>query len=281
MNHRSFKRLFLMLLFGLFIRETSHLLHAQSRTRSKVNALMPSELPNNSLVKEGWTLLWQDDFSSDTLNTLRWWAQEREDPASLCYITAKKENLFVKEGHLNIVNHKESYKGSEYTGAMVFASEKVEPNSYVEVSMKIAKGKGFWPCFWFWSGSDSTYQELDVAEYKGSRSSEFQISNHYWDEQKKKIDTQWRIVYPRNPNDGKQIDMAENFHIYGIEWLSDKVVIYMDNVPIFEITTNVPQLPMGLILSMGTGGIDGKPNRKTVFPSTLYIDYVRVYKKMG
>lgn len=247
--------------------------------QSKVNALMPEVLPENSVEKSGWTLLWEDNFNSDSLNTMRWWAQEREDPASLCYITSKKENLFVENGYLNIVNRKELYKGSNYTGAMVFASEKIEPNSYVEVSMKIAKGKGFWPCFWFWSGHDSIYQELDIAEYKGSRSKEFQISNHYWDEKKKKIDTQWRLVYPRKPQTGERIDMAEGFNIYGVEWLTDKIIIYMNNVSIFEITQNVPQRPMGLILSMGTGGIDGKPNRKTPFPSTLYIDYVRVYKR--
>ena len=257
----------------------SFILRGSMVGQSTVKALMPSALPTNNVEKEGWKLIWKEDFEIDTLNTATWWAQEREDPASLCYITSKSDNLFVKNGQLNIVNRKEVYKNSQYTGAMVFASQQVERNSYVEVSMKIAKGKGFWPCFWFWSGSDSTYQELDVAEYKGSRPNEFVISNHYWDTLSKKIKTRWRTVYPRSPLEGSKIDMSEDFHIYGVEWLKEKMVFYMDNVKIFEITQNIPQRSMGLILSMGTGGMDGKPNRKTVFPSTLYVDYVRVYKK--
>jgi beta-glucanase (GH16 family) len=272
---RKFFFLFLFYAWNVGSNDKNTFLNAQSG----VHALMPSEIPINNIEKEGWKLLWQDDFEGDSLNTMRWWAQEREDPASLCYITSKKENLFIREGFLNIVNLKEQYKGSQYTGAMVFASERVEPDSYVEVSMKIAKGKGFWPCFWFWSGSDSTYQELDIAEYKGSRPKEFQISNHFWNNTLKKIDTQWRSIYPRNSLEGKHIDMSEGFHIYGVEWLQDKLVVYMDNVKIFETNKNVPKRPMGLILSMGTGGMDGKPNRKTIFPATLYIDYVRVYKK--
>lgn len=104
------------------------------------------------------------------------------------------------------------------------------------------------------------------------------------------------------------------FHIYGVEWGPNYVNFYVDDVLYKQITpedlpndplpegaedflstifpdpvelelytekwnTWVYDQPFYMILNLAVGGLfDGPPNDDTVFPQTMLVDYVRVYK---
>ncbi|MEQ8573829.1 MAG: glycoside hydrolase family 16 protein, partial [Fulvivirga sp.] len=75
------------------------------------------------------------------------------------------------------------------------------------------------------------------------------------------------------------------FHVFGIEWGSDFVNYYVDDVLYNQITpADVPgewvfNKPFYLIINLAVGGtFVGSPNNETVFPQTMIIDYVRIYK---
>lgn len=268
MKKNTFFLLFLALLLrgGLWAQKT------------KITIKLDEKVPTSYSEKAGWKMLWRDEFDSDSIDYRVWWPQDREDPPTLCYLTGRRENVRAEKGNLLIINQKENYKNAQYTGAVVFSSRQIVVGSRIEVRMKTPKGKSLWPCFWLWSGADSTYQEIDVAEFAGSIPNGFTASNHYWDATEKKLKTEWRILRFQN-SDRRRLDLTSDFHQYAIEWLPNRLVFYIDNVLYYEITKNIPTRPMGLILSMGTGGAAGKPNKKTVFPAVLSIDYVRVYQK--
>ena len=230
---------------------------------------------NNTLLCQ---VIFQDNFESDSLNWTNWWPQENGQQDGLCYFTLRHKNVDVKDGMLVLTAHKEIYSGKEFTSGTVFLAKKVEPDVFIETSIRLPKGKGLWPAFWFWSGADSSYQEIDAVEFSGSKPNNFDISNHYWSKEQKKITTQWVKFNPVLEN-GEPIDITEGFHKYAIEWTKKYIRIYMDNVLIHTFNEDVPQLPISLILGLGIGGIDGKPSNKTRWPARFLVDYVKIYKK--
>ena len=75
------------------------------------------------------------------------------------------------------------------------------------------------------------------------------------------------------------------FHIFGIEWGPGYINFYIDDVLYNQITPeDVPgewvfDDSFYIILNMAVGGtLPGSPNDETVFPQTMLVDYVRVYK---
>ncbi len=242
--------------------------------------ILPYKIPEKAIFNDmkGWKLFFEDNFETDSLNGANWWVQEEIERDGLCYFTKRPKNIEIKDGSLVLSAYKENYGNRNYTSGTAFFSQNLEPDVYIETMIRLPKGKGLWPAFWFWSGSDSTYQELDALEFKGSKPNTFQISNHYWNKGQKKIMTHWTQFNPILEN-GEPIDITEGFHKYAIEWTKKYIHIYMDNVLIHTFSEDVPQLPISLILGLGVGGIDGKPSNKTRWPARFLIDYVKIYKK--
>jgi beta-glucanase (GH16 family) len=271
------KKQSLFLFFLLFI--------LRGGVAQETTKILPFKIPIKAIINDSacvkdstWRLFLDDEFEGDSLNWNLWWPQENVEIDGSCFFTTRRKNVDIKDGVLVLSAYKENYKGREYTSGTVFLSKNVEPNVLIETSIRFPKGKGLWPAFWFWSGNDSTYQELDAVELKGSKRVYFDISNHYWHKSEKKIKTHWTKFNPILEN-GEPIDVTEGFHKYAVEWTKSYARIYMDNVLIHTFTENVPQRPLALILGLGIGGIDGKPNTKTRWPARLLIDYVKIYKR--
>ncbi len=233
---------------------------------------------NNPLQKEGWALLWHDEFDVDSIDPHVWWPQTTETPNTLTYFTPRLENVNIKNGLLHLINQKENYRGYPFTGGNVYSARKIEVNSRVEAAMKIPLGKSLWPCFWLLGGMDSLYQEVDIAEFRCSKPTEFSISNHFWDKKKKRVKQEFRNIYTKGLNK-KKLNLSKKFHVYAVEWTTAELRFYFDNILVYELRRNIPRFPMHLILSMGVGGLDGNPNTHTQFPADFSFDYVRVYKK--
>jgi beta-glucanase (GH16 family) len=78
---------------------------------------------------------------------------------------------------------------------------------------------------------------------------------------------------------------AATWHKYGMIWSKGKVEYYVDD-PSIVYETFTPgtgtwpfdQGPQFVILNLAVGGTwPGNPNSNTVFPSTMQVNYVRVY----
>jgi beta-glucanase (GH16 family) len=76
------------------------------------------------------------------------------------------------------------------------------------------------------------------------------------------------------------------FHIFGIEWTPEYINYYVDDVLYNQITPAdangewVFDHPFYIIINLAVGGtFPGSPNEETVFPQTMLVDYVRVYKQ--
>ena len=77
------------------------------------------------------------------------------------------------------------------------------------------------------------------------------------------------------------------FHVFGIEWGPNYINYYVDDVLYNQITPAdvtgewvFNDNPFYMILNVAVGGsFSGNPNANTVFPQTMYVDYVRVYSR--
>jgi beta-glucanase (GH16 family) len=236
----------------------------------------------NPLNKAGWDLVFHDEFDGDSLNKGDWWAQEGTHGDELQYYTPRIENVFIKNGYLYLRAIKERYVDSlPYTSGEVFSSKEYGRGHLVEVRCKIPKGKGLWHAFWFWSGHNVDYQELDVFEYWSYNTRRFCVTNHSWDAVNKKRTAEYRWIRPKTEG-GQRIDMSEHFFTYAAYWDDTVLKIMLNNKLVAQFTKDIPKEPFNIILNLAIyRDPKGKPYKDRVFPADFIIDYVRVYKRIG
>ncbi|MEX2963924.1 ADP-ribosylglycohydrolase family protein [Microbulbifer sp. TYP-18] len=178
----------------------------------------------------------------------------------------------------------------------------------IEVSARLPQGQGIWPAIWMlpteWRyGGWPHSGEIDIMEAINSNAAggnRIYGTLHYGE------------AWPNNKYTSAHYDppgnVWEDFHQYAIEWERDEIRWYLDGIhygtqrPATDDQpgwyTYRPQAeaddtrlaaagapfdqPFHLILNLAVGGNwPGEPDDNTVFPQTLAIDYVRVYRCTG
>ena len=233
----------------------------------------------NSIEKSGWTYIWGDEFESDTLNVLKWWSQTGMHGTELQYYTPRRENVFLKDGMLNLRAIREKLIDTlPFTSGEVFSSIEFAQGHYIEVRCKIPKGRGLWPAFWFWSGRNKTYQEIDAFEIWSDDTRRLLVSNYWQDAQTGKVQSESKRIRPRDLS-GKRIDMSEHFLTFATYWDETGVRYLLNNKLVAQFKNHIATDPMPIILNIAVEGGKNQPDEKTIFPADYIIDYVRVYKK--
>lgn len=245
----------------------------------------PTSTPEDAAMKEGWELVWEDDFEDTYLDTENWifetgaggWGN-----AELQHYTTRPKNVRVDDGHLVIEAHKEDYLGSDYTSARI-KTQTLHSWTYgrIEARIKLPTGQGIWPAFWMLGEDFPTAGwpdcgEIDIMENIGEPH------------------TVYGTVHGPGYSGGGGIGQSftvpgdpvyEDFHTYAIEWAPGEIRWFVDDVNYNTITdTDVPgewvyDHPFFIILNLAVGGEwPGYPDQTTEFPQQLIVDYVRVYR---
>ena len=201
----------------------------------------------------------------------------------LQYYTDRAENVTVQNGVLLITAQREDFEGSAYTSARLITKDKFDQQyGRFEARIRLPYGQGIWPAFWMlgadidsnpWPGAG----EIDIMEYRGQNPTVLVGSVHgpgY--SGGNAISKEYEL-----PND--RFDTG--FHVFGIEWGPQYINFYVDDVLYNQITPEdvtgdwVFNKPFYLLINLAVGGtFVGPPNQETVFPQTMLIDYIRVYK---
>ena len=199
------------------------------------------------------------------------------------YYTNRPENIKVEDGTLKITAIKESFMGAGYTSGRIFTKGNFEQKyGRYEARIKMPLGKGLWPAFWMLGANSEKVVwpqcgEIDVMEYLGSKPTSIFGTVH-------------GPGYSGGEAITKNFNLANDrfdtdFHIFGIEWGENFINFYVDKVLYNQITPKdvkgewVFNQPFYIILNLAVGGsFPGKPNEETIFPQTMTVDYVKVYK---
>ncbi|MBC7651943.1 MAG: glycoside hydrolase family 16 protein, partial [Deinococcales bacterium] len=188
-------------------------------------------------------------------------------------------------GNLTITAKKESFSGRDYTSSRMITKGKGDwLYGRFEVRAKLPKGRGTWPAIWMLS-SDEGYGtwpasgEIDIMEHVGYDANNVHASVHT---------SAYNHTRGTQKTASKIIPGAtDEFSIYRIDWTPYAVRGYIDNVKYFEFineNTGFTTWPFNkkffMILNLAVGGNWGGAQGvdASVFPASLVVDYVKVYK---
>ncbi|WP_158846653.1 family 16 glycosylhydrolase [Algibacter sp. L1A34] len=201
----------------------------------------------------------------------------------LQYYTNRAENAVVQNGVLIMTANKESFQGSDYTSARILTKGKFEQTyGRFEARIRLPYGQGLWPAFWLLGA--------DVDEVGWPQCGEIDIMENRGQEPTLISGTVHGPGYSAGESISKSYELTNDrfdtgFHIFGIEWGPEYINYYVDDVLYNQITPEdvtgewVYDHPFFIIINMAIGGdYVGAPNEETVFPQTMLVDYVRVYK---
>lgn len=223
--------------------------------------------------------IWTYDLGTGNSDTGAGWGNNE-----LQSYTNRTENVKVENGYLLITAKKESFNGASYTSARLTTKGLFE-QAYgrFEARIRVPYGQGIWPAFWLLGANcdEVTWPqcgEIDIMEYRGQEPTTVLGSVHgpgY--SGANAITKSYSLLNDR---------FDTGFHIFGIEWGPDYINYYVDDVLYNQITPSnvkgewVFDHPFYIIINLAVGGnFVGAPNSETVFPQTMLVDYVRVYKK--
>ena len=244
-------------------------------------------------------------FNNDTNRWISGWGNDE-----LQYYTREQDNAFVKDGMLHIRAVKESLHGCGYTSARLKTRKKDGSELFskkygkFEFRAKLPTGKGIWPALWMlpkdekyggWPASG----EIDVMEARGQEPAQVLGTLHFGSRWPANTDVSESYVLPHKGT-------IDDFHLYSLEWEPGEVRWYVDGQqyaaqsfwwssskaagtkglkPSNEADLNPWPAPFDqpfyLVMNLAVGGkFLGNPDKTTVFPAEMVVDYVRVYDKI-
>jgi len=203
----------------------------------------------------------------------------------LQYYKAKDpDNAWVENGHLTITAIQEYYSGSNYTSSRLITKDKFEFRyGKIEGRLKLPYSQGIWPAFWLLGENISTVGwpacgEIDIMELIGGPSTDHIIhGTAHWDNDGS------HAMYGNKYTLSSGI-YADDYHLFSVEWTPTYIKWYMDNI--LYLTLNIQSAGLSefhnlffIILNIAVGGNwPGYPDETSVFPQTMEVDYIRVYK---
>jgi beta-glucanase (GH16 family) len=250
---------------------------------------IPTPIPTPIAAREGWKLVWNDEFDGDAINRSDWtfdlggggWGNGEAQ-----VYTDRPENARLEEGLLVIEGRKEpnDQGGFQFTSARL-KTQGLKTFQYgrIEARLKVPAGAGFWPAFWMLGSNIDQVGwpdcgEIDIMEYVGREPNLIMGTLH---------GPGYSGALGLTSRSLQDYAIADDFHTYAIEWNEDQITWFYDDVEYHTLTRSdvgadrwVFDQPFFLILNLAIGGtLGGFISQDTVFPSSVYVDYVRVYQQ--
>jgi beta-glucanase (GH16 family) len=249
-----------------------------------------------------WVLVWSDEFDKQRIN-YRNWSFQVEQPGRFnnewqAYVHST-ENCFIqmKNGSddgvmiIKVIQTGEELAMGNFTSArMITFGKQSWKYGKIAARIKLPYGQGLWPAFWMMGtncdenrGGDTPWPEcgeIDIIELIGGHpyfDSMVHATLHYDDNGYRRTNTK-KYLLP----EGK---FADDYHVFEIEWDSSKIVWKVDGNEYNTEDITSPGMEefhkeFYIILNVAVGGNwPGYPNKTTVFPQYMMIDWVRVYQR--
>lgn len=261
---------------------------------------------------DGWALKFSDEFDGGSLDTSKW------TPEHSTFGDANRElechtpdNIAVRNGTLVITAKKQTVTcpgGStrKYTSGLIRSKDKFATAfGRFEMRAKLPAGKGLWPAFWMLSqdypyGGKGRSGEIDIMEMLGQQPQKIVGTTHW-----SYTNCGWgcsrygaEYFFPAGSN-------ATSFHTYAVEWEPRSLRWLVDGKVYLALGDNQKRRwsseaenptdgsatypapfnsgnAMYMLINLSVGGNwAGSPDASTPFPSSMVVDWVRVYKRPG
>jgi len=165
---------------------------------------------------------------------------------------------------------------NEYvSGILTSQASFAQKYGYFEIRAKIPHGTGVWPAFWLLANDGGWPPEIDVMEGRGQRPGDLVMTTHWRIPTTQKIEScGFDFLLP---------DASMDFHDYGILWVPDRLIYFIDRKPVSDIKVPVGyDDPMYMIVNLamgskwfgGVGVVDGMSPEMVEFE----IDRISAYQ---
>ncbi len=232
---------------------------------------------------QSWKLVWSDEFDKNGLPDETKWGNEvgfiRNN--ELQYYTKRRiENSVVDNGNLLIIGRKESFDKANYTSASLTTDGKHSwTYGKIDARLKLPAGQGIWPAFWMLG--------QNISQVGWPRCGEIDIMEHINNEDITHMTLHWHNE-KHVSSGGKLTCDVTQYHNYTVEWDKESIKWFLDGKKYWEVSvkdninsTEEFHKPHYIILNLAIGGEWPKnPDATTIFPDTVYVDYVRVYQNI-
>ena len=264
----------------------------------------------DSLMQEGYQLVWQDEFDKDGKPDPKNWTYEQGFVRNKELQWYQPQNAEVRDGVLVITGKKEKVRNSayqaesnswqknrpyaEYTSSSVISKGVREfQYGYFEVLARIPAAQGSWPAIWL-LGSKKDYGwpscgEIDIMEFYPRKGHALLHANACWGDDKG--GSVWDSAAVPYAEFTQQDSLwATRFHVWAMEWTDKKIDLYLDDrlMNTIDLTKTVNgkhgnyenpfHKPMYLLLNLAMGATGGRIDENAL-PMRYEVDYVRVYQK--
>ncbi|MEH6537262.1 MAG: family 16 glycosylhydrolase [Psychroserpens sp.] len=247
-------------------------------------------------------LVWFDEFETPGVVNPTNWFHQTQLPAGGSWFNGEQqhytdriENSYVNSGFLNIVAIQENFtdqgETKQYTSARL-NSKFAFTHGRVDVRAKLPFGDGTWPAIWtlgknvnedggFWDSQFGAVSwpacgEIDIMEHGLGAVNHVSSALH----------TPCAGCSGNTMNTSSMVisDVANNFHIYSVNWSPNQITFLIDDVGYYTYNPAVKDdatwpfyEDQYLLLNIAMGGVAG-----TIDPnftqSSMVIDYVRVFQ---
>lgn len=244
---------------------------------------------NRHGCNDGWKLVWEEDFESESIDWDVWSKTERgtsdwantQSGDERCY-GFRNGNLVLR----GIVNDdRQADTAAFLTGGLVTEGKKAFAPGRIEVRARLNAAKGAWPAIWLmpydrhvrWPNGG----EIDMMERLNDDGFVYQtVHSHYT----------YNLGKKDNPvNYGTIAFNPDDFNVFGVDICEDSVVFHVNGVRNFsyprvkELPDSLSQFPynqpMYLLIDMQLGGSWVGKVAPEDLPVEMEIDWVRHYVK--
>ncbi|WP_444941049.1 glycoside hydrolase family 16 protein [Microbulbifer sp. ZKSA004] len=255
------------------------------------------------------TLVWEDNFDGDSIDKSVWtydvgnsgWGNNE-----LQTYTDDSANAYVEDGNL-IIQALQNDDGSFTSARLKSLGRMTYKYGTIEARIKLPDlDAGLWPAFWQLGGDYGQVGwpacgELDILEAgmadalnAGTVNSEVSGAFHWQYESDEGINYTADYGLSKNLVDdfGLSTDLTEDYHIFGMTWTPDSIIMWVDDEAneIISFNTEPEDRPETLdefrqhnflILNLAVGGkfpgIYANSDVTAPMPAKMYVDYVRIY----
>lgn len=249
------------------------------------------ETIKKSPVNSGWKLKWSDEFNGKGLPDANNWTYDIGGTGwgnneKQFYTNADTLNVMVDKGNLNIIARKADKENMKFTSARIASRKKFDwKYGRLEVRAILPKGKGAWGAIWMlptdWKyGAWPKSGEIDVMEHVG-----YEPDSVYGTIHTQSFNHSIKTQFGKGL---KMEDLHTAYHVYGIEWYKDRIDFFIDDKHYMTFKNSgkgSAEWPFDqtfhLLMNVAVGGNWGGKMGidESAFPTTLKVDYVRVFQK--
>lgn len=285
--------------------------YAEAQCTVTVKEASHPVIPDPDADKEGYRLVWRDEFNGASLDTAKWGYQtgikdiygssvgpDYWGNGELQYYT--EDAVSVENGSLKITATKQQQGDRPYTSGRILTRDKASfTYGYFEARMKTPTGSGMWPAFWMLpqpsspANSENEYGgwpangEIDIMEAKGRLENKVDTTLHFgkaWD------------AHDYVTQETTLSSNTDEWHTYAVDWTADAISWFVDGQKVLTVTkdrwwsqdvsnqgkSQPFDKPFYIIFNLAVGGMYDSYNQPdgSFTSAAMYVDYVRVYEAL-